>query len=124
MNDMTQAKHQAEAQLESIRDMVCRLRTEDHDDAYEEIQSDPLCIEVRSGWAPVGQAFEPEEFMILLCTGGPAVRIIGELDEHLEPIACALQFQDWFTPWVDYPLTAEEQDDVLTYCQQFYYGEG
>lgn len=95
---------------------------EDREDAERRIQEDPLSIEVRSGWASSKDEFEPEEFCILLGTGGPAVRIIGELSDG-QPTRARLQVQDWFTPWTDYRGHAISSDDLLTYCGQFYFGE-
>jgi hypothetical protein len=46
---------------------------------------------------------KPSEFMILLCTGGPAVRIRGELDRYSEPEKPRIEYQDWFTPWQTLP---------------------
>ena len=124
------AKDQAKAQLESIREMVKALKDAEEandDNAREEaeqtIQEDPLSVQVRSGWHNPGEKAENEELEILLCTGGPAVRIIGELDEHNEPERARIEFQDWFTSWMDYPLDSEEEEDVLTYCRSFYFGE-
>lgn len=57
-------------------------------------------------------------FMILLGTGGPAMRIIGELNEYGEPITAKYQYQDWFTEWT----TAEGSEDneiVLQYAREF-----
>jgi hypothetical protein len=99
---------------------------ESQDDARERIQEDPLSIEVRSDWHTIDSdpdMNKPAEFCILLGTGGPAVRIIGELNEHGEPTRARLQTQDWFTPWTDYRGDAISSDDLLTYCQQFYFGE-
>jgi hypothetical protein len=96
---------------------------ESRDDAYERIQEDPLSIEVRTGWYSPGEAPEPEEFNILLCTGGPAVRIIGELDQYKQPCRAWIEYQDWFTPWAELvSIEAYERDALLTYCQQFYFG--
>jgi hypothetical protein len=124
------AKDQARAQLDSIREMVTALKDAEEandDEAREEaeqtIQEDPLSVQVRSGWHNPGEKAENEEFEILLCTGGPAVRIIGELDEHNEPERAKIEFQDWFTSWMDYPLDSEEEEDVLTYCRSFYFGD-
>jgi hypothetical protein len=126
------AKAQAAAQLASIVEMVGTLNREQeagNDNAYiqaqEDIQNDALSVEVRSGWTPCGDVpFRAEEFMILLCTGGPAVRIVGTLDEHNQPDEARLEHQDWFTPWTPYACTTEaESDALLTYCQQFYFGE-
>jgi hypothetical protein len=96
---------------------------EDRDDAERRIQEDPLSIEIRSGWHSPGETLEPEDFQILLTTGGPALRIIGELDEHREPHRAWLEHQNWFKPWTEYHGEGCDQDTLLTYCQQFYFGE-
>ncbi len=128
--DKDRAKDQAKAQLESIRRMVKTLRdAEEADDdtkreeAEQTIQEDPLSVQVRSGWHMPGEKASNEEFEILLCTGGPAVRIIGGLGEWNEPESAKIEHQDWFTAWTDYPLTDEEEEDVLRYCRVFYFGE-
>jgi hypothetical protein len=131
-NERDNAKAQAAAQLASIVEMVGKLNREQearNDDAYisaqEDIQMDALEVCVRSGWTPCADVpFRAEEFMILLCTGGPAVRIVGTLDEHMQPDSARLEYQDWFTPWAPYVCPTEtESDALLTYCQQFYFGE-
>lgn len=94
----------------------------DEDEARQAIDEDPLSVEVRSGWETPGERLEPAEFKILLCTGGPAVRIRGELNEHGEPNRAWMEFQDWGTPWTRY--LAAEQDVLLSYAQCFHYGEG
>jgi hypothetical protein len=99
----------------------------DREDAEQRIHEDPLSIEVRSEWYTPGtltaaDASTPAEFRILLGTGGPAVRIIGELDANAEPKSARLQAQDWFLPWTDYRDADEET--LLTYCRCFYFGEG
>lgn len=71
------------------------------EDAEQRIHEDALSVEVRSGWCSSKAEMEPEEFMILLTTGGPAVRILGELRDG-EPCRAWLQVQDWGTPWTDY----------------------
>ena len=98
------AKQQAQAQLESIVAMIAALRTAGNDEEREvaqtRIEEDPLSVEVRGEWhAPGGDGAKPSEFMILLCTGGPAVRIIGELNQFGEPDEARIEYQDWFTPW-------------------------
>lgn len=131
------AKQQAKAQLESILEMVETLEVaskrydelsdcEPLEAAREAITNDALSVETRTAWMPVGypDRKSPEEFRILLCTGGPAVQIVGELNEHGEPHIAMLQYQDWFTPWTNYPLTLADEKIVLVYASQFYYGEG
>jgi hypothetical protein len=94
---------------------------ESADDARERIQESPLSVEIRSGWyAPGGEA-EPEEFCVLLSTGGPALRIRGELDEHRQPRRAWLEHQDWGTPWIQF--FDVEQDTLLAFCSVFYFGD-
>ena len=95
--------------------------SESREDAEQRIQEDPLSIEVRSGWTGLGEPLEADEFSILLSTGGPAVRIVGELDQYKQPGSATLQAQDWFTPWTEY--RGGDESVLLTYCQQFYFGE-
>ncbi|MBI2852488.1 MAG: hypothetical protein HYX84_05260 [Chloroflexi bacterium] len=71
----------------------------DEENALQMIQDDPLSIEVRSGWHTPGEAGESMEYYILLGTGGPALRIIGDLGEHNTPESAHLEYQDWFTSW-------------------------
>lgn len=145
------AEDNARAWLSSIVEMVAGLTLqgddyEKPDHAATAIAEAPLSVMVRSGWyAPTsGEGYCPEtapaEYEILLTTGGPACRIIGELDGNCEPTTAELQKQDWGTPWTRVPLlTAEEcllsyeefspiaesrRNALLTFAQQFYYGEG
>lgn len=111
-------EHEELAQLEEAAG-DCTSR----EDAQQRIQEDPLSLQVRSGWRSSGEESEPEEFELLLSTGGPATRIIGELGEHNEPIRARLQAQDWFTAWTDYRGDAISQSDLLAYCNVFYFGE-
>ena len=124
------AKQQAKTQLASIVEMVEALRAaqdaEDQDaedEARQAIQEDPLSVQVRGGWHSPSEASEDEEFEILLCTGGPACRIVGELGQWNEPETAQLEYQDWLTPWEEYPLSPEEEEVVLKYCRCFYFGE-
>jgi len=94
----------------------------------------PLSVLVRSGWySPVRQGLPlctsegaPEEFEILLSTGGPACRIIGQLDRGsvawqsgCRPV---MQHQDWFKPWTESSYDIDT-NALLWFCEQFYYGE-
>jgi len=100
-----------------------REQYHDEDDLRQTIDEDPLSVQVRSGWASSPAEFEAEEFEILLCTGGPACRVVGELDRG-QPHRARLEYQDWFTPWIEYlDMTSEERDALLTYSQQFYFGD-
>ena len=88
------------------------------DDAEQRIIDDPLSIQVRSGWCNVGAEMEAEEYCILLSTGGPATRIIGDLNRRFgEPETATLQAQDWFTSWQDYREGDEET--LIRYASRF-----
>lgn len=95
---------------------------ENREDAEQRIQEDPLEIQVRSDWhTPGGETEAPSEFYILLSTGGPAVRIRGELNQYGEPDRAWLEVQDWGKPWTQY--FPADQDTLLSYARCFYYGE-
>jgi hypothetical protein len=95
---------------------------ESREDAEQRIQEDALSVEVRSEWHTPGDAngVENAEFTILLSTGGPATRIVGELSNG-EPVRAWIEAQDWFKPWTGY--VRNDSDTLLTYCRCFYFGE-
>lgn len=92
----------------------------------EYAQEMPLSVLVRSGWHSPGETFESAEFEILLSTGGPACRIIGELDRGSVDwhAGCrpTIQHQDWFKPWTESSYEVDT-NALLWFCEQFYYGE-
>lgn len=94
-------------------------RFHDEDDARQRINEDALSVEVRSGWQTPGEDFTAAEFSITLCTGGPAVRIRGLLDNYGVPDTAWLEYQDWGTPWATYFGDDLNTDDLLAYAQQF-----
>ena len=98
---------------------------EEREAAQTRIEEDPLSVEVRGAWQPVGgEGAKPVEFMILLCTGGPAVRIRGELDRYSEPEKPRIEYQDWFTPWQNLSDVSDDQNDALfEYCRLFYFAD-
>lgn len=97
----------------------------DRDDAEQRIQEDALSVRVRGDWYSPGSHdlndLRPFQFELLLTTGGPAVRIMGELDEYRQPVRAWLEVQDWFQPWTQY--MPADQDVLLDYARCFYYGE-
>ena len=122
---MENSEQQAHAQLESIVAMIAALRMaiddEQRETAETRIQEDPLSVEVRADWHAVGaEQSSATEFKIELCTGGPAVRIIGDLDQYCEPENPRIEYQDWFTPWRTLASVNDEQNDaLLEYCRVF-----
>lgn len=92
------------------------------EDARMAIECDPLDIRVRSGRYTPGQTPDrPTEFEILLQTGGPAVRIIGDIDYDGSPVRPRIEYQDWFTPWTEF-TDGVHAPTLRTYCAQFYFG--
>lgn len=129
------------AAYESIREMVAALEAAQESGADEAMEAarttileDPLEVTVRTGWHAPGSDADAEEYCILLSTGGPASRIIGELDQFGQPETARLEVQDWGTPWTDAARdamasasTLEEwqaiQPVLLAYAREFYFGE-
>jgi len=81
----------------------------DEDDARQRISEDPLSAEVI------------KRYEILLCTGGPACRIVGELDEYGQPETATMQYQDWFKPWTDLNIDSKQEEILLDYAREFYF---
>lgn len=87
---------------------------ESQDEALECLEENPLDIQFRSDWESDPADFTPSEFAILLCTGGPAVRIWGELDHNGYPSRALVEYQDWGTSWEELCLY---QSTALEYAQ-------
>ena len=124
------ARDNAQAWAQTIADMVAALDVDDdYDDARDNILEAPLSAQVRSDWYRPGEQPEAVEYQILLSYGGPSLRITGQLGEYGEASTADLEYQDWGTPWTRYhpPLHSELFDshnaDVLTFAQQFYFGD-
>ena len=114
--------------VEKAQALTAAEQEGDHDAAdtfREECQQDALSVSVRTGWYSPGAKEDatPEEFEILLSTGGPALRIVGDLDAYCQPSAGRLQWQDWGTPWTDLTTTNEEDSAIETYIRCYWFGE-
>jgi hypothetical protein len=99
---------------------LVQLRTDagdctDQDEARERIEQDALSVELGGFWT-LGETPEASEFRILLTTGGPAVRIIGDIGAHGDPESARLEVQDWFKPWTQYDA---DEDVLLAYAGCF-----
>jgi len=130
------SRQQAIMRLESIVEMVKRLEEargsgdqQAIDKAQDLIRFNPLSVRVRTAWEDPNLFqkpnidVQPTEYKILLCTGGPAVRIRGDLNEYGEPKNTYLEHNDWFDGWAQIPLTKEQREAVIEYARHFYYGE-
>lgn len=121
---------QARVQLSSVKEMAATMeganlsQNEDlMESARQTIFDDALSVQVRSDWVDLNQVDQmtPQSFCILLCTGGPAVRIIGKLDANGEPERARLEYQDWGTPWTALPLSSEDEAALIAYASVFHF---
>lgn len=132
MTTTDHAQENAKGWLVSIEDMLAEFNAADegnedcpndrHEKAEQVIHESVLAVQVRDSWRDPGEARDrvpPDEFMILLTTGGPALRIIGRLDDYSNPTSAELQYQDWGTPWTRYPAP---EATLLEFAQCFYFG--
>lgn len=123
----------AKAWAETIHEAMTAFQALDHGEAEtvtfegykydsadalrERIEEMPLSIQVRDGWrSPDAESDGAEEFEILLSTGGPALRIFGDIGDSFH----TLQWQDWGTPWTDYRDTTAEQDEAISEFVNFF----
>ena len=110
--------------IATIRDQLAAVNADpESDDARAAIEEAPLDIAVRSDWQPLSTIADPVEFYILLSTGGPALRILGDLD-HGSPCRSRLQYQDWGIPWTDHPANGADLTEALdSWAGFFYFGD-
>lgn len=101
----------------AVRHLGLAGECKDQDEARERINEDALDITIRG--ERVNGDWEADEFTILLSTGGPAVRIKGELGNHNEPSSATLEVQDWLKAWTPYTPIAVSEDVLLSYCRCF-----
>jgi len=130
--DVDHARAQARAQLDHIIEQVAQLEAAqgDHEreEAEREIFENPLELLVRAarqGWQSPNnpEPFDPAEFQLLMCTGGPAVRVLGDLDQYGDPETASIEYQDWGTPWTLYTtVNPAEREALLKFCSQFFFG--
>ena len=94
-------------------------------DVAEEIERQmrdiALSVSVRSQWQTPGFHPLPGDFQILISTGGPALRVLGELDENSRPSRFWIEHQDWGTPWTLWPHA--EAYALDWFCGLFWFGD-
>jgi hypothetical protein len=108
---------QARAHLEHIQELLQNLDNaeteEDRESSYMELCEYPL--EIRTQKEETDYRMETS-YIILLCTGGPAVRVYGQKDFNGIALSARLQAQDWFTPWEDVHLTKNEHETIVDFA--------
>jgi len=128
-------------QLETIKELYRNYKEAESNDDYEtqekmtyKAEVEALSVDFRSGWScSPDDLGSPEEFKILLSTGGPACQIIGNLDQSHQPIDIEIQYQDWGTPWEPLQLNctyADKSPNITSdykalewFCNCFYFGQ-
>ena len=129
----TKTNHALNNAIGHIESMVENFKKDKHffdikdfdsqDELRESVLNSALSVEFRSGWYSLGEnPLTAEEFKILLSWGGPALRVIGKIDNNGLPVNPKLQFQDWGTPWTDFEITEDQQDALNWFCNCFYFG--
>lgn len=113
-----------ETHAEELADLEAATRIDGdevtEEEARERIQEDALSVRIYG--ERVDGEWQTTEAEILLSTGGPASRIMVELDESGDAHRAYLQVQDWFTPWTDH-YEPDMADICLKYASCFYFGE-
>ena len=108
--------------IESLN-VTCDEDYKKQEEIKESILNSALSVEFRSGWTSNPNDIELEEFKILLTWGGPALRVIGDLNQYKEPENVKMQYQDWGTCWTDFEITENQQEALNWFCNCFYFGE-
>jgi hypothetical protein len=111
--------------LVSQLDSTVTLSTE-YDEVEQRIQESPLSVMVRTGWFRPGALGDAEldEYELLLTTGGPGLRLTGNLDDYGQPDDWPrLEYQDWGTPWTEYLPAREHREALQKFASVFYYGD-
>jgi hypothetical protein len=106
------------------KDAECPEDWHNEDAARQRIEEDALCVEVRSDWhtpCEEGNNTDSGEYNILLTTGGPAARIIGD-HESGQPTTARFEWQDWGIFWTKAQTTTEQNAAILEYAQCLYFG--
>ena len=108
----------------------CNVTTIEQEEEIEQMKesilNSALSVEFRSGWYSSPESIadlKPEEFKILLTWGGPALRVIGDLNQYKEPENIKMQYQEWGTFWTDFQITENQQEALNWFCSCFYFGE-
>lgn len=87
---------------------------EDADVALDRIQEDPLSLRIFGEYAK-GE-WTATNYELLLSTGGPATRIVGDLEDTYATSA-RLEVQNWFKPWTEW--TGADSDVLRAYVGCF-----
>lgn len=109
----------AAVDVEELQELESALSDfDDAEDAEQRLYELPLSVEVRSGWHTPGEESTPEEFRIVLCTGGPHVELRGEIDHRGAPCRVWVAARDWGQRIDDVSECREYAGTLLSFAQQ------
>ncbi len=83
----------------------------------------PLGVSVRGTWHAPGDtetAIVPVAYQVLLTTGGPGLRLIGDLDSDRIPVSVRVEYCDWGVPWTEWTGYADEEA-LLWFVELFWW---
>lgn len=133
MENYEHALQNAKGWFEEIRDAYRaagdpKLLSNEQEDIIERLREQALSVLVREPWHSPSEKMGAVEYEILLTTGGPGLRVWGELDGYGEPASADLEMQDWGVPWRKaWPWEstdeAEAKAAVMWFASLFWFGE-
>jgi hypothetical protein len=116
---------QSLAQLAEVARLAELLEADpDNDELQDELRALALSQEVRSDWRCLSIAgeTEPDEWRLVLCTGGPHVEVRGEFNNYGDPETASLWAADWGQSLAEVPISQSSADLLLWFGQTFYWG--
>jgi len=125
------AKVQSICELMAAYDQACSSNSEvsydgellDSNALLDRIYELALSVQVRSTWQSLDEELRPSEYQIELCTGGPAVRIVGFLDPYNFPTtAPRVEYRDWGIVSEPLPLTLDQEKAIFRFVRMFFNG--
>jgi hypothetical protein len=116
---------QSLAQLAEVARLAELLEADpDNDELQDELRALALSQEVRSDWRcfVATEECDPDEWRLVLCTGGPHVEVRGEFNNYGDPETASLWAADWGQSLAEVPIPQSSADLLLWFAQTFYWG--
>jgi len=92
----------------------------DGDEKWDAAAERPLSVLFRSGWSS-GSEFVADggQCEILLGTGGPAVRIMADIDGKKGIVNPRVEAQNWGVPWTECKATGDQEKALRAFVAHF-----
>jgi len=116
---MKTAELQAVAES-TMADILEWHRMPDGDEKWDAASERPLSVLFRSGWSSGPEwTVDGGEVEILLGTGGPAVRIMADIDGKKGIVNPRIEAQNWGIPWTECTATGEQAVALRAFASHF-----